>query len=316
MMSILELKEQIKLFYQKAGFYLQPLGRFIFSLIIFMLLNRELGFNERLNGMEVVLALAVVCAVTPSAVLVFLAAAVTVAHVYAVSNVLALLVAVIFFIMLCFFMKIAPYTGYTVVLIPLLFMIRIPYCAPLLLGMVGNPLSVAPVSLGILVYYLIEVIKGTGSANLSVSVEDILALYKSVMDTWLGNREMYMVIGVFAAVLLITYLIRRQDFPYSFEIAIIAGGVLGILGFLAANLFLEGDFAILPIVTGNLVSMFLVFVIWFFRMTLDYTAVERLQFEDDDYYYYVKAVPKMKVTAREKNVKRISEKKETDNEEL
>ena len=29
---------------------------------------------------------------------------------------------------------------------------------------------------------------------------------------------------------------------------------------------------------------------------MDYTRTEKVQFEDDDYYYYVKAVPKIKVT--------------------
>jgi hypothetical protein len=34
-------------------------------------------------------------------------------------------------------------------------------------------------------------------------------------------------------------------------------------------------------------------------MNLDYARTERVQFEDDDYYYYVKAVPKKMVAVRE-----------------
>jgi len=30
----------------------------------------------------------------------------------------------------------------------------------------------------------------------------------------------------------------------------------------------------------------------FFARNLDYNRIERVQFEDDEYYYYVKAVPK------------------------
>ena len=45
------------------------------------------------------------------------------------------------------------------------------------------------------------------------------------------------------------------------------------------------------------------FVIQFLFMDLDYDRTERVQFEDDDYYYYVKAVPKKMVAVREVTVK-------------
>ena len=44
-------------------------------------------------------------------------------------------------------------------------------------------------------------------------------------------------------------------------------------------------------------------MIQFLFMDLDYDRTERVQFEDDDYYYYVKAVPKKMVAVREVTVK-------------
>ena len=38
-------------------------------------------------------------------------------------------------------------------------------------------------------------------------------------------------------------------------------------------------------------------------MNLDYARIERTQFEDDDYYYYVKAIPKKNVSGEEITVK-------------
>ena len=34
-------------------------------------------------------------------------------------------------------------------------------------------------------------------------------------------------------------------------------------------------------------------ILEFFFYNLDFSRVERVQFEDDEYYYFVKAVPKM-----------------------
>ena len=42
---------------------------------------------------------------------------------------------------------------------------------------------------------------------------------------------------------------------------------------------------------------------------LDWYCTEYVQFEDDDYYYYVKAIPKMAVSSTDVKVQRISGRK-------
>ena len=48
----------------------------------------------------------------------------------------------------------------------------------------------------------------------------------------------------------------------------------------------------------------------FMIFSVDYSRTQRMQFEDDEYYYYVKAVPKIVVSAPEKTVKKINERQE------
>ncbi len=62
-------------------------------------------------------------------------------------------------------------------------------------------------------------------------------------------------------------------------------------------------------VIGILVSVLLALIYQFFVFAVDYTRTENLQFEDDDYYYYVKAVPKIAVSAPDVKVQRISSRK-------
>ena len=49
---------------------------------------------------------------------------------------------------------------------------------------------------------------------------------------------------------------------------------------------------IMGLVVGTLVSLAVAFLLEFLFFNLDYSRTERVQFEDDEYYYYVKAVPK------------------------
>ena len=60
------------------------------------------------------------------------------------------------------------------------------------------------------------------------------------------------------------------------------------------------------VLLGSLLAIVLAKVIEFFRFCVDYSRTEKVQFEDDEYYYYVKAVPKMVVPMQTRTVKRIN----------
>ena len=64
--------------------------------------------------------------------------------------------------------------------------------------------------------------------------------------------------------------------------------------------------AMAELLVGTLVSMVLAAVYNFMIFAVDYSRTEYLQFQDDDYYYYVKAVPKITVSAPDVKVQKIN----------
>jgi hypothetical protein len=46
---------------------------------------------------------------------------------------------------------------------------------------------------------------------------------------------------------------------------------------------------------GLMMSLLIEWAIMFMKFNVDYRLIESVQFEDDDYYYFVKAVPKVTV---------------------
>ena len=66
---------------------------------------------------------------------------------------------------------------------------------------------------------------------------------------------------------------------------------------------------ILAVLVGNLVSAGLALLLQLAVFSLDYSRTEYVQFEDDEYYYYVKAVPKITIAVPEKTVKKINPQK-------
>jgi len=157
--------------------------------------------------------------------------------------------------------------------------------------------------------YLFSVIKEAKNLQVDVSVEDTLQLYTYVTNEIVANKQLLLTIIIFACIIIVTYLVRRMKFDYAHEIAVVAGALTCILGFLIGNLIFDISNHIGVMILGTLVSGILAIIIQFFHLALDYTGVEYVQFEDEDYYYYVKAVPKINVTTPQINVKRINPQK-------
>ncbi len=69
---------------------------------------------------------------------------------------------------------------------------------------------------------------------------------------------------------------------------------------------IKDDYSLGGVVLGTIFSALLALVVVFFVHNLDYRRIENHQFEDDEYYYYGKAVPKMGMTNGRKKANKPS----------
>lgn len=308
-MDLLVLKERVKVIYQKYGYIIEPVAKLISAFIVFSIINATIGYDTRLNNILVVLLLSVVSAFTPASFLILLATLYSIGHIFFISKILAVLTILIMFILYFLLIRFTRKQGFVVLLLPILFILKVPYIVPIMLGLFSTPMSIIPMGCGVIVYYLFTVIKLASEIPSTSNVDDILQLYKYVIDELINNKQMFYTMIVFAVVIITTYIIRRLKINRSFDLAILAGTVINMITFLIIFLRLKVSESIVIMILGVIASACIVYVIRFFRLNLDYTRVENVQFEDDDYYYYVKAVPKINVTKPDVNVKRINPRK-------
>lgn len=306
MMSLLVFREQVKNFYHRYDIYIIPVVKFLFALVTIITINKEIGYDARLKTLPVILALSLLCAFTPSAVMVLVAALLALIHIFFISPIISAIVLVFLLIIYFLYARFTPNLGYIILAIPILYYLKIPYIIPLLLGIISTPLAIVPTACGVLIYYAFQVINSAISVQVNKSVDDILQLYTNIIDSIIGNKQMIMSIVIFALMLIVVYYVRRMRVDYAFEIAIGAGALTSILGFLVSDLILDKAEQILAMILGTIVSALIVYIVQFFQLTLDYSGVEHVQFEDDVYYYYVKAIPKMTVTTPQMKVKHIN----------
>ena len=167
--------------------------------------------------------------------------------------------------------------------------------------------SVVAIICGTVIYYFLDGIHQNSGTLKNVVADGETAATTSKFDISVGqllsNKEMYLVIAIFTITAIVVYLVRRLEVEHAWTLAIISGVLIEVVGLFAGYLVLNVSGKTLGLLIGNILSLLISFVIQFLFMNLDYARTERVQFEDDDYYYYVKAVPKKMVAVKEVTVK-------------
>lgn len=309
MTSLLLWKEQLKHFYNRYSYGIQPVVRFFFALIIFLSLNYNIGYMAKLKNPLVVFMLCLVSALLPYGAIVFMAGCFMIAHVYAVSMEMALISIVLILTVAILYYGFKPGDSYLMVLTPLAFLFKIPYAVPLLVGLGGSLASVIPVGCGVFLYYLVNYVKQNAGVLTSDTTVDIVQKYSQILKSVVFNQTMMVMIATCAVGIIVVYLIRRLSMDYSWIAAIAAGTVAELLVIFVGDFVFGVTVPVGQMILGLVASAFIAGVYNFFIFTVDYTRTEYVQFEDDDYYYYVKAVPKMTVSTPDVKVQKISTRK-------
>ncbi|MCI8513470.1 MAG: hypothetical protein HFI93_02400 [Lachnospiraceae bacterium] len=305
MVGLLEFRQKLKAFYGNYSTYIIPCVRFFTVFLTLTTINSHIGYMARLDGMTIVLVMSLIGAFLPAGAATFFAAAFTLAHLFSLSMVAAGLAAAAFLLMFCAYYIFGTKDGVLLFLVPVLFVFRIPYLVPVVMGLIGTFFSVIPVSFGVLIYFMLHWVKDNASLMASSSSLSYLQQVSQMTSGVLKNQEMVVTIIAFAATLFVVYLFRRIAMKHSWEIAIGTGSLVNIMILLIGSSSLKLNMSLMPVLFGVLISAGLALVLEFFIFLVDYNSMIRTQFEDDEYYYYVKAVPKLSVAPKERKVTSI-----------
>ena len=313
MSELLELKERLRHFYGKYEVYLLPVIKFILALTTFMLISNNIGYMTRISTISVDLVLALLCAILPVNAIVVFSVALILANLYALSLEVCAVALLLFLLIGLLYFRFSPKDGYFSILTPVCFTLHIPYVMPISAGLLKNPVSMISVASGTVVYYFLKGIKENEVLLSAVDEESAKATSKFIvaLNQLLDNKEMYLVLAAFVLMVMLVYVIRRMSVDHAWVIAVTTGVLVEFFVLFAGYLILGITGRTMWLIIGNVISLAVGMVLQFLFFNLDYTRTERVQFEDDEYYYYVKAVPKLYVATKEKQVKSFSGKGKT-----
>ena len=307
MSTLLVLREQMQQIYAKYSMYIIKALQFLFGILLFGAINANIGFMKSASSILCTLGLAVVCAFLPLLITVIAATILVIIHLYVLSVPIAAFTALIFLMMYIFYFRFTPKNAWVVLIALLACIYKLPVIVPVAFGLLGGPVFVVPAICGVIAYYLVHLVKISSTALQGADAGGMISGLMTFAKQAIGNKEMWTMVLAVAISFLVVNAIRTRAVDHAWKIASAAGAVTAVIIGMAGNLALGLHISYIILIGSGVVAVLIGFVLEFLFFSVDYSRTEHIQFEDDEYYYYVKAVPKVGVAVPEKSVKHITE---------
>ena len=284
MSTLLVWREKLQRIYALYSIYIQKGLQFVTGLVLFWVINSNIGFMKPASSVFCTLGLAVICTFLPM-----------------------LVALVIFILMYIFYFRFTPKKAWLVLISGLAFSLKIPFVIPIAFGLLGSPVWIVPASCGIITYYMTDYVKVSAAALKEADASGIAANLMSFTKQVLASKEMWLMVMAVTIGILVVNFVRTRGVDHSWKIASAAGAAVTVVVSAAGNIVLSTNISYIEIILSAVLGAVTGLVLELLFFSVDYSRTENIQFEDDEYYYYVKAVPKVGVAVPEKKVKRITE---------
>lgn len=303
MNTLLEIRDRIGNFVSEYESWCIRGLNFLMLLFAMLFLNANLGYASVIDKWWVAIVVALVGAFFPTGGGVFILVAITEIHLFALSMEIAI-AGLIFFMaayLLCAYFK--SKDTYNIAVVPTLYCMHMPFMGSMMSGLLRGANDLAAVIGGSFVSYFLYVVKNNAAAVLDETSK--VTAISLVTNQIFKSKMFYFYMVAMILMFVLVYFIRQADIKYPWLFGIGAGVTVEFLIMLIGLIVCGEASKILWLIIGNIIIVVVGFIMNLFLFNLDYSRIEKLQFQDDDYYYYVTAVPKIRIASADKKIKRI-----------
>lgn len=303
--GIYGLRENLIQLYKRQEFLLQSVFRFAVSLAVLLLLRAHLGAHistgSALNSSLLNVIIALICSMLPPGFSAGILGLVLLLDLYKLSLEAAAIGAAIILVCLLVYFRFAPRDTMIMLLMPVAYALNLHYLVPILAGLLFGPGAVVPVIFGLLFSRYVLLVEGNlpalagAGGGESIVGEQLITNFRSLVDGTVHDKLLISLAVAFVITVIAVCFIRRLAIVNAWHVAITAGCIIELVILLLCDMRLGTGIDLAYVFVGIVFSFVLAQIVRFFIFNLDYLRIENVQFEDEDYYYYVKAIPKVMV---------------------
>lgn len=308
MAGLYELRQRLMAFYSRYEWLLKFLLKFIHGYLVLFLTGNATGYFALLCSPLVYLGLGFVCALLPASGISVIVSIYLVLQFSKVSLELAAVTACILLIMTLVYFVFKRGNSVLMATALLACLCKGPGVLMVCAGLAVTPAAAIPVGFGILLNALVSISKADYSVLFTqTSTLSSMERVSYVLNQLVQNQYMWLMLICALLVICIVYAMRCRRMNYSWMAAIVSGALLFLVIMLIGSYAFNVKVSITACIINGILAVLIGMILHLFWFAVDYTRTEYVQFEDDDYYYYVKAVPKITVALSNKKVKHITE---------
>lgn len=288
------------------GFYKQYelpasiiLKLFIGFFIYYKLSWLAMGHIGVKNIMTISLSCSIITAFAPPfLVLVVAMAAATLFLSYA-SIEIALFAIIVFFLITAFYARLFSFQSLLIPAMLVAYYFKVPYAVAIFAGIYLGVSGIIPVSIGTFLWWCVPYIKELAKIApradfVPLTLPDsFIEVYEFIFQVLKEDTTWIISVIILSAGVIIATIITKMHTGYSKGIAATVSGIFMLFAYLIAIIFDKVTIGMIGLLLGSFISIALIMLITFFDVILDYPRSERVEFEDNENYYYVKVVPKV-----------------------
>ena len=292
--SLIAFREKLKILYGRYDLYLRSALKFAVSLLMLSVISNSVGHSSLTGNPIVILIIALICMFMSKNAILYVAAVYTALCIYPVSLEYFAVVVIVMLVIMLLYMQFSPESGYLIGLAGLACTLHMAPAVAVLTGIFIGPAAVIPVACGVCLYYILAYIPSYMNAVGSEGLSSMIDRFRFIIENVFYNKTMLPAAVAAVITIIAVYIIRRLKINHAWTIAAAAGIVLDLLIRLVTGFIFRISVSFTSLIVNAVISALVCLVVLFFTRSFDYKRIERVQFEDEDYYYYVKAVPKKK----------------------
>lgn len=305
--GLISTKEKLHTFYQDKYRAITPILRFCLSLTVLFVLRLMFPYGAIVNKTWCIVAISALQAFIPLSFLYYISSIFIMFNLWEVSFDLCIGLLIFTIVcVICYFRIDSQYTYLTIV-VAICFYFKAGIVLPAVLAVAIGFSALVPTLAGVTIYYfyvtLLEIIPILKGSEVSGVGAGIMYAANSIIK----NQTFFIVIAASAVTIIITSLLNRLFNEHAWIIASTLGSAIMAFTVMAGSLYYKVNIPIWIVLVEMGMSFILCLIFNLFRGIGDVSRIEKTVFEDDEYIYYVKAVPKIKVSQSERNVKVINE---------
>ena len=304
MRNFIEIRNSAQAFIRSYMTLLLGTAKFAVGLITFIMINSAFPGIPILSNVAVPFVLAILCIFVDFTTVGVFALVLLVMQLIGISWMAALVTALLGFCMVALSIYFNRSGASMFFLVPLLNSMGIPYVAPAGCGLLGAPLCAGCIFIGSFDAFYLKAIaayaKVLQDENSTTTAFDVLK------DQVVSNSALYIFIIAMVLMNIMVYYVSHLKMNFAKIYGVLLGMAVQFLVQFAGALFFSTGVSIGGVLGGSFISILISLVIIFFTAGTDYTKVEKVRFEDDEYIYYVRAVPKTRIAKANKKITNVT----------